>query len=330
MEPHGVTTIAQPARTAGELLRDWRKRRGLSQLDVAAGAEVSTRHLSFVETGRSRASRELLTYLAEYLDVPLRERNLLLRAAGYTPMFRETPLDDPTMDRVRRALAMVLDGHSPLPALVQDRWRTLVRANASTLAVLEDCAAPHLLEEPVNLLRVALHPDGLAPHIDNFPEYAGHLVARLEREVSASGDSALTALRDEVCSYPRVPRAPEPDEPAVRIAIPLEIRALGERLSMFSTIATFGTAPRRHGRRADRRDVLPHRRRDRGAVQPALRTGPRLPAAPSQTVTRAIASCTPSRKSGRLVRSPSTRSVPSPIRAPRIRSRSATASGPSP
>ena len=108
--------------------------------------------------------------------------------------------------------------------------------------MLEDCAAPHLLEEPVNLLRVALHPDGLAPHIDNFPEYAGHLVARLEREVSASGDSALTALRDEVCSYPRVPRAPEPDEPAVRIAIPLEIRALGERLSMFSTIATFGTA----------------------------------------------------------------------------------------
>lgn len=236
-----MVAIQPPAQTAGQLLRTWRTRRGLSQLELSSSVGVSTRHLSFVENGRSKPSRELLTYLAEFLDVPLRDRNLLLRAAGYAAAYRETPLDDPTMAHVRDALHTVLDGHLPFPALVQDRWRTLVRANRPTMALLEDCVPPRFLVEPVNLLRMALHPDGLAPHIRNFDEYAGHLVARVEREVSASGDPRLTELRNEVGQYPRVP-TPEPEEVATRIAIPLELSALGSHLTMLSTIATFGTA----------------------------------------------------------------------------------------
>jgi transcriptional regulator with XRE-family HTH domain len=236
-----MTTIAAPLRTAGEMLRDWRKRRGLSQLDVAAATGVSTRHLSFVETDRARPSRELLAFLAEHLDVPLRERNLLLRAAGYAPMYRETPLDHPTMERVRSALEIVLEGHRPFPALVQDRWRNLVRANTPTLTILEDCVDARVLDPPVNLLRLALHPEGLAPRIRNFDEYAGHLVARVDREVSASGDPTLTALLDEIRSFPRVQNLPD-EEVAARIAIPFELFALGAQLSLFATIATFGTA----------------------------------------------------------------------------------------
>jgi transcriptional regulator with XRE-family HTH domain len=230
-----------PAQTVGELLRHWRKRRGLSQLDVAASTGVSTRHLSFVETGRSRPSRELLTYLAGVLDVPLRERNLLLRAAGYAPVYRETPLDDPTMERIRDALHKVLDGHLPFPALVQDRWRTLIRANGPTMAVLRDCLPESFLVPPVNLLRMALHPDGLARHIRNFDEYAGHLVGRVEREVAGSGDPRLREMLDEVAGFPHVPSAPT-EELASRIAVPLRLSSLGAELSMFSTIATFGTA----------------------------------------------------------------------------------------
>ena len=236
-----MTTIPTPVRTVGEQLRAWRKRRGLSQLDVAGATGISTRHLSFVETNRARPSRELLTFLAEHLDIPLRERNLLLRAAGFAPMFRETPLDDPTMERVRAAIEMVLSGHQPFPALVQDRWRNLVRANRPARAVLEDCVGTRALAEPVNLLRLALRPDGLAPRIRNFDEYAAHLVAHVEREVSGSGDPALATLLDEVRTFPRVPSVVDEEVPA-RIAIPLELFALGEPLSLFATIATFGTA----------------------------------------------------------------------------------------
>ena len=237
-----MTTITPPLQTAGELLREWRKRRGLSQLELAGTTQVSTRHLSFVETNRARPSRELLTFLAEHLEIPLRERNLLLRAAGYAPMFRETPLDDPTLERVRSAMEMVLEGHEPFPALVQDRWRNLVRANVPTIAVIEDCVGAGAVVAPVNLLRLALHPDGLASRIRNFDEYAAHLLARVEREVAASGDPVLAALRDEVRGFPRVPGRLGAEDVAERIAVPLEICALGANLSLFATIATFGTA----------------------------------------------------------------------------------------
>src|SRR5947199_1886430 len=186
-----MSVAVAPVRGVGGLLRDWRQRRRMSQLDLAGEAEVSTRHLSFVETGRSRPSRELVLHLAEHLDVPLRERNALLLAAGYAPTYHQTPLDGPEMEPVRAALDKILTGHEPFPAVVVDRHWDLVSANGAAMALLGDLVAPELLAPPLNTLRVSLHPKGLAPYIGNLAEYSAHLVARLQRQAAASADADL-------------------------------------------------------------------------------------------------------------------------------------------
>jgi transcriptional regulator with XRE-family HTH domain len=230
-------------RPVGELLRDWRQRRHLSQLELALEAGVSTRHLSFVETGRSRPSREMVLHLAEQLDVPLRERNTLLVAAGYAPAYAESRLDAAEMAPVREALEVVLRGHEPYPALVVDRGWNLVTANRS-IGFLTEGVAEELLLPPVNVLRASLHPDGLAPRIINLAEWSSHLLTRLRRQATVTGDDALAALHDELAAYPGVSaEAPlaELEGPGT-VAVPLRIRTGEAHLALYSTIATFGTA----------------------------------------------------------------------------------------
>ena len=237
-----TTTIPEVARV-GDLLRDWRHRRRLSQLDLAIAAEVSPRHLSFVETGRSKPSRELLLHLAEHLEVPLRERNHLLLAAGYAPVHAETPLDAAPMGPVRAALDQILAGHEPYPAVVVDQRWDLVTANAPALGILADGVAPSLMAPPVNVIRVCLHPDGLAPRIVNLAEYSQHLMIRLHRQALLSQDPGLAALLDEMKEYPGVESAASSavDESSL-LFVPLRLRVGEAVLSFFSTIATFGTA----------------------------------------------------------------------------------------
>lgn len=236
-----MTAIAAP-HGVGELLRGWRQRRRLSQLDLAVEAEVSTRHLSFVETGRSRPSRELVLHLAEQLDVPLRDRNALLLAAGYAPLYRESALDTVEMAPVRAAIEKLLAGHEPFPALVVDRHWQIVSANRPSLAILSSGVAPALLTPPVNALRITLHPDGLAPQIVNFAEYRAHLLARLHRQVLLTADEKLAALEAELKGYPAGDE-PAPPADAAALFVPLVLRASAtEQLTFFSTVSTFGTA----------------------------------------------------------------------------------------
>ncbi len=237
-----TTTLAPPGRPpVGVLLRQWRVRRRLSQLDLAGDAGVSARHLSFLETGRARPSREMLLRLAEQLEVPLRERNELLLAAGFAPVYGRRGLDHPDMAAVTRALDLVLTAHEPFPAVVVDRSWELVTANAS-VALLTDGVAPHLLEPPANVLRLSLHPDGLAPRIRNLPQWRAHVLHRLGREAHLTGDPALTALHRELTALPGGTDRSTPDG----IAVPLRLRAGdsvgGEVLSFLSTVTTFGTA----------------------------------------------------------------------------------------
>jgi len=225
----------------GTLLKDWRRRRRLSQLDLALEAGVSARHLSFVETGRSKPSREMVLHLAEQLEVPLRDRNQLLLAAGYAPAYGEHPLDAPEMAPVRAAIDGVLAGHDPFPAVVVDRWWDLVAANAA-LSLFTDGVAADLLAPPANALRLALHPDGLAPRILNLGEYRAHLLDRVRRQVALTADARLAALYDELITYPPPP-APGPAPSHPEIAATLRLRGpAGAELAFFSTIATFGTA----------------------------------------------------------------------------------------
>src|SRR5262252_3328197 len=193
--------IGVQTQPVGNLLRKWRERRRLSQLDLACEAEISTRHLSFLETGRSLPSREMVLRLAEYLDVPLRERNALLVAAGYAPAFPERPLDDPALQSARQAVDLVLAGHEPYPALAIDRHWQLVTANAALQRLLAG-AAPKLLNPPINVLRLSLHPDGLAPRIANLAEWRQHLLERLRRQIDVSADPVLSDLNPELSAYP--------------------------------------------------------------------------------------------------------------------------------
>jgi transcriptional regulator with XRE-family HTH domain len=224
----------------GVLLRDWRRRRRLSQLDLALEAGVSTRHLSFVETGRSRPSPEMVLHLADRLEVPLRERNQLLLAAGYAPRYGGRSLEDPEMVHVRQALGRVLTGHEPYPAFAVDRAWNLVMSNGA-LRPLLDGVAPELLAPPVNCMRLALHPRGLAPRILNLGEWRGHLLQRLTHELQVTGDAGLRALLDELRDYPG-PVAPDaPDAGAIMVELHLATADGGE-LAFFSTVTTFGTA----------------------------------------------------------------------------------------
>ncbi|CAM2183893.1 HTH cro/C1-type domain-containing protein [Paraburkholderia sacchari] len=234
--------IGATRRSVGELLREWRLRRRMSQMLLANEAEISTRHLSFVESGRSLPSREMVMHLAESLDVPLRERNALLVAAGYAPLYRERALDDPQLAAAREAVELVLRGHEPYPALAVDRHWNIVAANAA-LAPLVGDASPALLAAPVNALRLSLHPEGLAPRIVNWHAWRAHLLTRLQRQIEASADPTLVALHDELAAYPAPPHAASAGAEPVQhtIAVPLRIRtALGE-LSFYSTTTVFGT-----------------------------------------------------------------------------------------
>src|SRR5439155_2652819 len=209
----------------GPLLREWRTRRRRTQLDLALDAGISARHLSFVETGRSRPGREMILRVAEELEIPFRERNQLLLAAGHAPAFPERSLDDPDLAPVREALDLILTGHEPYPAVAVDRHWNLVAANSAVVALTEGLDVdPTLLEPPVNVLRVGLHPRGLAPLIVNLGEWRAHFRDRLERQATTTGDDGLAALIDEIVGYP----APDPDPVSnrggSRILGPLRLR----------------------------------------------------------------------------------------------------------
>ena len=232
------------SRPVGELLRDWRQRRRMSQLLLATEADISTRHLSFVESGRALPSREMVMHLAERLDVPLRARNTLLEAAGYAPLFRERPLSDPQLAAAREAVELVLKGHEPYPALAIDRHWTIVAANRA-LAPLVGTASAALLASPVNALRLSLHPEGIASSIVNWHAWRAHVLARLQRQIEVSGDDTLAALRDELTGYPTPPDAhTEQEDGSVtlnQIAVPLRLLTPLGVLSFFSTTTVFGT-----------------------------------------------------------------------------------------
>lgn len=222
------------------MLRQWRDRRRVSQLDLAIAAEVSTRHLSFVETGRARPSREMVLRLGEHLDVPLRERNHLLLAAGYAPVYREGELGDPEMTAARSALRQVLTGHEPYPAVVVDRMWNLVDGNAG-MALLTEGTAPELLAPPANILRIALHPAGMASRVLNLGQLRADLLGRLRRQVDATADPGLAELLAEVRGYPCADPVPEAEVPGdSAVFVPLRLRHRDTELSFFSTIATFG------------------------------------------------------------------------------------------
>jgi transcriptional regulator with XRE-family HTH domain len=233
--------IATTTRPVGDLLRDWRRRRRLSQLELSNVAGISTRHLSFLETGRARPSREMVLRLTERLDVPLRERNGLLMAAGFAPVYRERSIEDPEMRPARQALNRVLDGHEPYPAVVVDRGWNLVLANEAAMLFLED-VPEELARPPVNLHRLALHPRGLARRVVNLPEVRAHLVGRMARQVSLTGDPELAALHEETRAYGEPADDDVPNEPSHDIALPTRLRYGDRVLSFFSTVTTFGTA----------------------------------------------------------------------------------------
>jgi transcriptional regulator with XRE-family HTH domain len=235
-------SVARADRTrpvhVGEYLREWRQRRHLSQLDLAVDAEISARHLSFVETGRAAPSREMVLRLAERLEVPLRERNVLLVAAGYAPAFPQRSLDDPALAAARHAIDLVLKAHEPNPALAYDRHWNLVSANRMVAPLLEGLPQ-RLLGQPFNILRLALHPEGLAPRTVNLAEWSGHLLERLHRQCEATADGELLELYQDLKSYPMPARSgPLPPD---NVAIPFKLRQDGEVLSFFSTTMVFGT-----------------------------------------------------------------------------------------
>lgn len=235
-------TVRPAEITVGALLREWRQQRRLSQMDLALDAEVSTRHVSFIETGRARPSRELLLHLAEHLEVPLRERNRLLLSAGYAPAYPQTSLDAAEMGPVRSALERILASQEPFPAVVVDRHWDLVSANRPATRIMAEVVAPELLAPPANALRLTLHPDGLASRIVNFEEYSAHLVSRLQRQVAVSGDPASKQLLEELRGYPGVVQSAVPEDIAGRIFVPMVLRSGAGELRFFSTISTFGTA----------------------------------------------------------------------------------------
>jgi transcriptional regulator with XRE-family HTH domain len=227
----------------GDYLREWRQRRRLSQMDLALEAEISTRHLSFLETGRSQPSREMVLLLAEKLDMPLRERNIMLVAAGFAPVYSQRSLDDPALGSMRQAVDLVLKGHDPYPALAVDRHWSLVSANEALVSLIGD-VDPALMKPPVNVLRLSIHPAGLARRIVNFTEWRNHLVHRLQRQVDATGDAVLAGLIGELRSYPTpdaAARAPRTDHDYAGIVVPLQLTTGEGVLTLFSTITIFGT-----------------------------------------------------------------------------------------
>lgn len=230
--------------SVGTLMREWRTKRRRSQLDLSLDVGVSTRHLSFVETGRSKPSPELVLAVAEHLDVPLRERNRMLLAAGFAPRYTQHSLDDSSMARVRTSLQQMLDAHDPYPGVVIDRQWNILLANQAALAFVRDLPE-HVIEPEVNVFRVCLHPDGLAPQTRNFDDWSAHLLRQIRRTIELTGDVALQSLEQEVLSYPNiadraiVTDTSEDDDPP--LLVPFEVTAGGAELSLFTTLTMFGT-----------------------------------------------------------------------------------------
>lgn len=231
-----MNRLSSPA--VGALLREWRQRRRLSQLALAGDADISTRHLSYVETGRAQPSREMVLHLARRLEVPLRERNHLLTAAGYAPMFPERALADPALGAARQAVDLVLAGHEPYPAIAIDRYWTLIASNRAVAPLLAGVETS-LLQPPLNVLRLSLHPEGLAPRIDNLGEWRSHLLARLRRDIDLTADPVLVALLDELRGYPGPPARDCGAQAAV--VVPLRLKSDAGLLSFISTTTVFGT-----------------------------------------------------------------------------------------
>jgi transcriptional regulator with XRE-family HTH domain len=232
------------ARPVGEYIREWRKRRRLSQLDLATDADISTRHLSFLETGRSRPSRAMIVRLAEHLGIPHREQNTLLRAAGFAPRFMERPLDAPELGSVRHTVDILLKAHMPWPALAIDRHWNLVAANDALQAFMS-VADANLLEPPINVIRVSMHPDGLGRRIVNYHEWRTHIVDRLQRQHEHTADPVIADLIDEVLGFP-VPTGTRSNPGLNRaidhsIAIPMRVDLGGPILTFLSTTTVFGT-----------------------------------------------------------------------------------------
>ncbi|MEO3475048.1 helix-turn-helix transcriptional regulator [Roseomonas sp. CAU 1739] len=229
--------------TIGPLLKEWRQRRRLSQLDLALDAEISQRHLSFVESGRARPSREMVLRLAERLTVPLRARNALLVAAGHAPEYAERGIDDPALGPAMEAVRMILSGHEPWPALAVDRHWNLLAANGMAMRLMDGVDAA-LFGPPANVLRVSLHPAGLAPRIANLRAWKTHVMDRLKRDADASADPGLDALLAEIARYPAGPDAAPTSAERERglIATPLRLRVAGGELALISTTTVFGTA----------------------------------------------------------------------------------------
>ncbi|MET9905358.1 helix-turn-helix transcriptional regulator [Streptomyces sp. NPDC006476] len=237
-----ASSAAPSDKGVGPLLRAWRERRRVSQLELALRADSSARHISFIETGRSRPSEEMVLRLAEHLEVPVRERNALLLAAGYAPHYPETPLDSPALDALRQGLERLIQCYEPYPAFVVDSVYDVVAANRGMTMFL-DGIPEFLLRPPLNAMRLTLHPEGLAPRIRNLPEWRGHLLAQMEREIALHRSEPLRRLYEEVAAYPVPDPEPgrEPTDPVPYFALPMQIEHDGRTLSFVSSISTFNT-----------------------------------------------------------------------------------------
>lgn len=232
--------ISPQSQSVGDLLRDWRKRRRMSQLDLAVEAEISTRHLSFIETGRSQPSREMIMHLSEQMEIPLRERNVLLTAAGYAPVFPERSFDDPQIGNIRKTIDLILTAHEPNPALVIDRRWNLISSNNAVKQLLVGIDQS-LLTPPINVLRLSLHPLGLAPKIINLPEWRNHLFARLRRDIDLSADPFLIELMNELRSY-KIPNTSDNEHTDMpETIIPIKLATEVGTRHFISTTMVFGT-----------------------------------------------------------------------------------------
>ncbi len=234
--------MASPSPSLGDHLRAWRRQRRMSQLDLALETEISARHLSFIETGRAKASREMVLRLAEQLEAPPRQANAMLMAAGYAPVFPEHALSDPALNEARGLIDVILKSQAPFPAFAVDRGWNVVATNGALPQLFEGVSAA-LLAQPLNAMRVSLHPDGLAPRIVNFAEWREHLISRLRRQVAMTADPVIGDLLEEVSAYP-MPKGSARPTPTVdegAVAVPFRIQTSLGVLSFLSTTTVFGT-----------------------------------------------------------------------------------------
>lgn len=242
MATSAVYRRMQAVRPVGEMIKEWRTRRRYSQLELSLDARISQRHLSFLESGRSAPSRDMVLHLSERLDVPLRERNVMLLSAGYAPLYLMRSLDDPSMAAARRAVNLLLERHAPFPAIAIDRHWNALAMNAPARRVLGALIPPALLEPPLNVMRASLHPQGLAPHIGNLPQWRAHLLERLRRQVDRNMDADLAQLLAELESIAGEASDPmSPEDSAGDVFVPMLLETPFGRLSFLSTTTVFGS-----------------------------------------------------------------------------------------